>query len=268
MADSIDDELYTTRELAERMITTASPMLAGRKIYCPCDDFRSSEIVKALRERFNELRLEQLIASSYSPATLFTEEGGRVYVQTREGERVEERSTNCFGSDAWTYYRDSDVVVTNPPFSRLREFVGMLAKKSVDYFLIAPLTYLGTLQAAELIMHGKMFASEETRLVFFHSPSGGGGKQVANIFISSRKLWKSRPSPSLLDDYDFYDGTDIAVATTCSALPNYDGFIGAPITFAEAMPELYKIVGCKHNLFFRGRSVYARILIKKSKLQT
>lgn len=54
--------------------------------------------------------------------------------------------------------------------------------------------------------------------------------------LSSQKLWASRPSPPLIDDYDFYDGTDIAVATTCSALPNYDGVIGVPITFAKAMP--------------------------------
>lgn len=262
LGDPIDDELYTPRELTERMIAIAAPMLAGRKVYCPCDDFRISEIVKVLRERFDELRLNQLIATSYSPASLFTEEGGRVYRRTKSGESTLRRSVDCFGAEAASYYADSDVVITNPPFSRLREFVDKLTRIDVDYILIAPLTYLGTSQAAKLIARGKMFVSEENRRVFF-SPPGGGRKKVANIFASSRKLWESRPAPQLLDDYDFYEDTDIAVATARDVLPNYDGVIGAPVTFAESMPDEYKIVGYSHNLFFRGRNVFFRYLVKK-----
>lgn len=181
LRDPIDDELYSSRELAERMIAIAAPMLAGRKICCPCDDFRNSEIVKVLRERFDELRLNQLIATSYSPASLFTEEGGRVYRRTKSGESTLRRSVDCFGAEAASYYADSDVVITNPPFSRLREFVGKLTRIDVDYILIAPLTYLGTSQAAKLIMSRNMFASRENRQKLFFPPPRDGEESAERV---------------------------------------------------------------------------------------
>ena len=124
------DELYTRLEDIEAELAHYPGQFAGKVVYCPCDDWRRSQFVKFFRDRFKELGLKGLMATCHVPRDLFSTERAQWYEYDGEEERHgalegdgDFRSDECTGR-----MRRADVVVTNPPFSLFREFVGWLER--------------------------------------------------------------------------------------------------------------------------------------------
>ena len=129
--ESKDDEYFTLYEDAKAEISLYKEHLADQIVWCPCDDPARSQIVRYLMEHFDEFRIKRLVATGYDA------NGQKVFMDMRRRDAFvlddwEEWTEVCIDS-GWEEGVDRDipevdVVITNPPFSRFREFMEFLVK--------------------------------------------------------------------------------------------------------------------------------------------
>ena len=166
-----NDEFYTQWPDIEREMNAYleydPDMFRGKTILLPCDDPEWSNFTKFFALHFRDYGLKKLISTSYAPKsnasrpyyqpTLF-ERDNPAYDMTKSMERgrvfvLEEIDANAdgviniddlqwsylegdgdFRSDEVTALRDeADVVITNPPFSLFREFIGWLVDGEMKF---------------------------------------------------------------------------------------------------------------------------------------
>ena len=178
--DARQDEFYTQLPDIENELRHYRPHFKGKTVLCNCDDPYESNFFKYFALNFNKLRLRKLVATCYSgsPITgtqlsLFggeTEEERRtpykavvttVHDTTGEGgidmldvaelfrtgentiERLEGdgdfRSAECMA-----LLDEVDIVVTNPPFSLIREYITTLVERGKKFIVKARRTQSST----------------------------------------------------------------------------------------------------------------------------
>ena len=133
-----DDEWYTRYEDIAKEIPHYVHWLKGKVVYCPCDDPRKSRFYKYFKDNFSAFGLRGLITSHLeSPHSFWTEYNGKI-------EATHKLTGNgSFASpEVAPLFARADVVVTNPPFSLIPEFVKVLRTHKVKYLFIAPMTIL------------------------------------------------------------------------------------------------------------------------------
>ena len=147
------DEFYTTEESAGYLFQSiVLDDFAGKAVYCNCDG-PESEIWKWLKNRFSELKLKALYATKLV-------RGGRGVKTTFDGQQevVSELAGDgdCFSDECKKLLDECDVVVTNPPFSRLDDFLPMVLDHNKDFAIIANLMCLGRKSNLKLLLSGKI----------------------------------------------------------------------------------------------------------------
>ena len=127
------DEFYTQKWDIEQELTRYRKSLTGKAIYCNCDDPINSRFWKYFYRQFGFLQLKQLIATHYnmdgSPSYALIYRGGSDAAPNFDEnvEKIQLKGNGDFRSDECVeFLKQSDVVVTNPPFSLFREFVNQL----------------------------------------------------------------------------------------------------------------------------------------------
>ena len=113
-----NDEFYTRYEDIEKEMAYYTDALEGKVVYCPCDDYRWSNFVKYFKDNYEKLGLRGLIASNYDIG-----EGAYVYEYDGKVESIEV----WHGQGGYEEHADlrdrCDIVITNPPFSKFRDFI-------------------------------------------------------------------------------------------------------------------------------------------------
>lgn len=101
-----NDEFYTRFADVENELRHYAGLLAGKRIWCPCDS-EESVFWKFLSENFGELRLASLTATSRDQS------GGALLVARESGdcERMRITSGDMFSDECQQFLRDSDVVI-------------------------------------------------------------------------------------------------------------------------------------------------------------
>lgn len=127
------DEYYTTRETAERLLLNITTKhLQDKVVYCNCDG-PESKIYKLLKERFSMYKMKKLVATKY----VYNGHGVKTSFDGVH-ETIEEMSGDgsyrCQESE--DLLNDCDVVVTNPPFSKLNDYIPFVMQHDVDVVLI------------------------------------------------------------------------------------------------------------------------------------
>ena len=160
------------------------------------------------------------------------------------------RSTECID-----LLKQSDMVVTNPPFSLAREFVAELEKYDKQFIIIGDLNWITYKEIFPLIKDNKLWLGY-TKVKEFKQPDGtykkfGNKLWYTNVDTKKRhhKLetvyrWRKRKEkyPDLYPKYDNYDA--IEVGKVLQIPLDYDGTMGVPITFLDKFnPEQFKILG-------------------------
>ena len=117
-----NDEFYTRYEDIEKELIHYKDQLQGKIVYCPCDT-PESNFVKFFTDHFQEYGLKRLIATGYNEGgqgTYYRYDGKNLNVGRLEG-NGDFRSEECT-----QIMKDSDIVITNPPFSLFRQFIKWL----------------------------------------------------------------------------------------------------------------------------------------------
>lgn len=183
------------------------------------------------------------------------------------------RSTECVA-----LLKQADIVVTNPPFSLFREFVGQLMEHKKSLLVIGPKNAVTYKEIFPLIKDTKLWlgAGFANGNAYFSIPTGGGREFADGVYDASTGLVKFRnvgwftnldhgrrhqelPLMTAEDNmrfskhsdikgkktYDRYDNYDAIEVPFTDAIPSdYDGVMGVPISFLDKYnPDQFEIVG-------------------------
>lgn len=292
-----DDEYYTRYSDIQEEINHYEEFFPGKTVFCNCDDPFESAFCKFFLRNFNYLKLKRLICTSYSGSpvlgaqmSLFDEAGEELVnengyvmditeVPMKNGRGVSDddierllhskksgikklngngdfRSRECLD-----YLEQADLIVTNPPFSLFREYIGLLVETNKSFLIIARETSITYKDTFDFIVDGKAWYGY-THAKEFLRPDGttksfGNVTWLTNLDISKRHepLYTYRHySPELYDHYYNYDGINIV---NVSDIPvDYYGMMGVPLSFLNSWnPDEFELIGL-------GQSVPKKILHK------
>lgn len=286
-----NDEFYTRFEDINFEINLVEhgyhPLFKDKVVYCNCDDPEKSNFWKFFKTRFNGLKLKKLISTHYDQEEKFS------YKLEYDGERVIKSELDGNGdfrsSECVELLKESDIVVTNPPFSLYREFVALLTKYEKKFVIWANNNSVTYKEIFPLIKDNKMWLGYTcNKTLSFAVPEGyrydeketakiNDGKhygKVPAISVFTNLEIPKRHEPMLLSGsyekgskkgmfpkYDNYDA--INVDRVCDIPEDYDGVMGVPITFLDKYcPEQFEIVDINPHFF----SIVATGLLKPEQL--
>ena len=148
---SKSDEFYTQLSDIESELQHYISHFKNKVVYCNCDDPRISNFFKYFASNFKKLGLKKLIAACYREQLrdLFNmreDENGFFYEYTgTEGKKEKPSSADIVyfngdgdfrSSESIELLKQSDIIVTNPPFSLFREYVAQLVKYNKRFLII------------------------------------------------------------------------------------------------------------------------------------
>ncbi len=139
------DEFYTQLCDIERELQHYPNGFKGKTVYCNCDDPHISNFFRYFKDHFHELGLKRLIASCYKEQknNLFESYHGEHGCYCEYTGIEEQLTTIPFVGDgdfrsteSVNLLIQSDIVVTNPPFSLFREFVTQIVRYKKQFLII------------------------------------------------------------------------------------------------------------------------------------
>ena len=129
-----NDEFYTRLEDIEKELTNYKEYFKDKIIYCNCDDVEYSNFYKYFKDNFYELGIKKIIATNLSlNKTAYKTEfdSNSKEVRTQLCGNGDFRSEECI-----KLLQESDIIITNPPFSLFREYIAQLIKYNKDFLII------------------------------------------------------------------------------------------------------------------------------------
>jgi hypothetical protein len=251
-----NDEFYTRYEDISKEIQKGSngyrPFFKDKVVYCNCDDPERSNFWKYFKDVFDLLHLKKLIFTHYDPkgeSNYKFEYDGKKVVKTKLEGNGDFRSEECI-----ELLKQSDIVVTNPPFSLFREYIELLMKHNKKFAIIGNKNAITYKEIFPLIKDNKLWLGYSSPSKFI-TPGGEITNQVnglcrwyTNLDIPKRhepieSAWEYEKGKKLglYPKYDNYDA--INIDKVCQIPLDYDGVMGVPITFLDRYcPEQFEIV--------------------------
>lgn len=301
------DEFYTQLSDINNELQHYGHLFRGKTVLCNCDDPRVSNFFKYFSLNFERLGLKRLISTCYKSqdVDLFSHNTSEsacyiIYDGDKNGNHVpdpEEMDIKTFKGDGDFRSREcvellkqSDVVVTNPPFSLFREFVAQLVEYKKEFVIVAHQNALTYKEVFPLIRDGKMWLGygfkggagfflskyEDTATASSHKEGMirvSGVTWFTNMDIAKRHEPLDLYKHYTPEEYPKYDNYDAINVDKTSDIPcDYDGIMGVPITFFDKFcPEQFEILGMDdhrvpwlgHGPSINGVCKYRRLIIRR-----
>lgn len=303
---SKSDEFYTQYCDIERELQYYPDCFKDKVVYCNCDDPNVSNFFRYFVDNFQKLGLKKVIASCYkeSDIGLSNEQDQQTgfsceYMGSKDSMIITQfkgngdfRSKECVN-----LLVQSDIVVTNPPFSLFREFVSQIVQYNKQFLVIGNVNAITYKEIFDLIQrdkawlginlgrgisgfivpkHYELYGTEVSvnkdhqRII-----ATNGCLWLTNLDLEQRfedikltkKYWGNE------DKYPKYDNCDgVNVNRTQDIPKDYEGLMGVPITFLHKYnPEQFEIVKFRKgddgkDLRIKGKCPYFRILVRNKRL--
>lgn len=285
--DAKQDEFYTQLTDIEKELKHYKKHFRGKVVYCNCDDPRVSGFFHYFSYNFEKLGLKKLITTCYknSSRDLFSENDAEeavmlVYEGDKDGNNVPSvdeigvvklKGDGDFRSDeSIELLKQTDIVVTNPPFSLFREYINQLVSYDKKFLIVGNQNAITYKDVFPYIQENKIWLGYNNGDMSFKVPSYyesratrfwidetgqkwrslGNACWFTNLDISKRHedlvLYKTYNE----NDYPEYVNYDaIEVGTTKDIPCDYYGKMGVPITFLDKYnPDQFEILGSSRNL--------------------
>lgn len=283
------DEFYTQLIDIEKEMIHYTKHFRNKIVYCNCDNPEISNFWKYFYDHFKELGLRELYATFCGEGASFHRYDGENVVITQLQGDGDFRSEECI-----QILEQSDVVVTNPPFSLFREYISQLDSYNKDFLVISNINAITYKEVFPLIQANKVwlgvcFGRGISGFIVPDSYELYGTETMINengdrIISPNNCMWltsldnEKRHQPIELvkkyegneDAYPFYDNYyGINVNKTQDIPADYMGAMGVPITFLNKYdPEQFEIIKFRKgdddkDLRVNGKAPYFRILIKR-----
>ena len=310
-----NDEFYTQLCDIEKELSHYKEHFYGKTVLCNCDDPRVSNFFRFFALKFNEWGIKRLITTCYKnqDVDLFSQNTSEKavwldYYGNPNDETCTDFSTvevkhlkgdgDFRSKECIELLKQSDIVVTNPPFSLFREYVAQLVEYDKKFVIVGHQNAITYKEIFPLLKNNKIWlgygfkggaahfiSSYEDKAVAGNHKEGmirvSGVNWFTNLDIPKRHddlvLYKNY-SPEEYPKYDDYDA--ININKTSDIPQDYDGFMGVPITFLDKYnPEQFEIIdgigrysilnneetkkAGKYLSMINGKALYFRIIIKK-----
>lgn len=274
-----NDEFYTKIEDIDNELSLYTEELHNKIIYCNCDNPYKSNFVKYLINNFNRFNLKKLIATSYNKDGCGLKlEIDKKPIDKDYNSLIEELNNNGdFRSDECvSYLKQSDIVITNPPFSLFREYFAQLMKYKKKFIVI------GNINAFTYKDFFPYFKAEQIRvgrapylhsMKFFINQNSetkclGFTRWITNFDGKvPKKLSLSKQYYGNEDKYPKYDNYDAISIDKIADIPNdYNELMGVPVTFCDYFDKnRFQIIDKKNDLLLNGQNKFKRFIIKRKK---
>lgn len=279
-----NDNFRTRLEDVERELAHYPDAFRGKTVYLPADD-ADSAFWRYFEDRFDKLGLLRLIATRYAPT------GGSSFTEVTAGgvSTTPLTGTGDFRSpECLALLEQSDIVVTNPPFSLFREFVALLVDHEKNFLVLGGMNAVTYREVWSLIRGGQVWlgATSNSGEMQFNVPVGYARSRKhrfdaeGNLLIGVGVRWfttlehdRRHDRLDLTSTYDparypRYDNANAIEVSRVADIPaDYPGTMGVPLTFlAHHDPAQFEIVGYSGELpggkvRVDGQAKYDRILI-------
>ncbi|ANE35637.1 adenine-specific DNA methyltransferase (EcoRI methylase domain) [Campylobacter iguaniorum] len=307
------DEFYTPLSLIENELKNYKKQFEGKTILCNCDDPRVSNFFRYFVMQFESLGLKKVIATCYknnNPDLFSTEEtekavyleydGSIKYSREEDFEKIPCKELKGNGdyksSECIKFLDESDIVCTNPPFSKMKNFLPFLMEKNKKFLILGNLNHATWVETFPYFFENKVWCGYTDGHFWFQVPDsyeekstdykmvdGIKYRRMGNIcWFTNLEVAKRHEiletgkkfNPENYQKYDSYDAIDIGKNVDIPM--DYDGVMGVPITFlTKHNPEQFKLIGELHtgkgnpyDFAFpkvNGKNKYVRLLIQRRK---
>ena len=317
-----EDEFYTQLSDIEKELKHYKKHFKDKVVYCNCDDPRVSNFFHFFSYNFEKLGLKKLIATCYKSKDLdlFSQNNTEqaIYLEYNgdkngnfepDPEEIGIKHLNSDGDfrskECIELLKQSDIVVTNPPFSLFREYVSQLIEHDKKFVIIGHQNAISYKEIFKLIKENKIwlgfgFKGGAAHFINKHYEDyavAGDHKEgmirvsgvvwFTNLDISKRHddliLYKQYND----EEYPTYDNYDAINVNTTKDIPkDFKGVMGVPITFLDKYnPEQFEILGLSASAGYNkeivgipflgdkdarplinGKNTYARIFIRNKKI--
>ena len=305
-----NDDFYTTIEDISKEMNHYKKFLKGKTIFCPCDKVFNegrSEFVNYFTSLFHELGLKKVIFTQYNPHGVGYKSEWELekcgYKWEYNGEFEDNRfideseidfyplkGNGSFDSrECREIMKECDIVITNPPFSRLRDFINQIISLGKHFIVIGPENAITYKEIFPLIKQNKMWLGF-SKPSAFRIPVEEIDENNKSQFIKDGVVYQKfgnicwftnlehekrvekipltkRYTPEEYPHYDNYDAIDTNSVKKIPA--DYNGVIGVPITYLQHHnPNQFEIIKFRKgnddkDLTINGKCPYFRILIRK-----
>lgn len=139
-----NDEFYTRIEDIEKELRChlmyEPNTFKNKRILCPCDDYRHSKFVRWFEQNRESLR--------YRSVTSTCLEGRLQRIDGATGKvirfQVPEGGGDFSSETVRGLFAESDIIVTNPPFSLFRKFLAQIFEFGKEFLILAPLNSINS----------------------------------------------------------------------------------------------------------------------------
>lgn len=294
------DEFYTMLDDIALELKHYKTYFKDKVVFCNCDDPYESNFFKYFALNFNAFGLKKLIATCYNGSPIAGDELPLVFDMTDEepkktAYKVEISEVKDYNGDGAVNLADvqyliqndknvlsllkgngdfrspeciellkeSDIVVTNPPFSLFRDFVGMLVKYQKLFLIIGNTNSLASKEIFGFFQKDQIRTGYTNFNVgmFFMVPDSfekyhhiENGHKVARVSTSCwyTNLPVARHNEVIdlykyytPEEYPKYDNYDAINVDSYRNIPcDYYGIMGVPITFLDKFnPNQFELLG-------------------------
>ena len=297
-----EDEFYTQLQDIEFEVKNYKEHFKNQIVFCNCDDPFESNFFKYFALNFNSLGLKKLICTCYDSSPIIGEQlslldlNYKIEKNSKKAYRIEiteipdsnndgaiditdvefliknkkntlsllEGDGDFRSEDCIELLKESDIVVTNPPFSLFREYIEQLIKykkkfliignqnaityKEVFYHLMNNDFWLGFKSGDMSFKVPKYYEEKATR--FWIDDNGQKWRSMGNICWFTNLDISKRHEKLILykkynpEEYPKYDNYDAINVNKVADIPcDYDGVMGVPITFMDKYnPDQFRII--------------------------
>jgi hypothetical protein len=308
------DEFYTQLSDIESELTHYQKLFKNKVVFCNCDDPRNSNFFKYFAYNFEKLGLKKLITTCYKnqETDLFINEetekavfleyngdinGNKIPDAEEIGIKPLIGDGDFRSKESIELLKQSDIVVTNPPFSLFREYVEQLVKYEKKFLIIGNINAITYKEIFKLIKENKAWLGINMGrgISGFIVPNDyelfgtearideNGNRIVATnncLWLTNLDTFKRHEDIVLTKryygneiEYPKFDNYDAINVDKTQDIPmDYGGVMGVPITFLHKYnPEQFELIKFRKgndekDLSINGKCPYFRILIKNKKL--
>lgn len=268
-----NDEFYTRRVDVDAELVNYTSCFEGRVVYCNCDD-EGSAFKTYFVENFHALGLKGLYCSGIA-GECFDYDGSMMTVSKIDGD--------FRSSDSTKLLEQTDVVVSNPPFSFFREYMAQLLEYGKDFLVIGNKNAISYKEVFPALQDGRIRLGYTTPNIF-DTPTGPANLQgmcryFTTLSTPDKTIWT--PTASVNDrEYHCFDLYPALNVDKTSEIPcDHHGLMGVPITAIDRLdPSKFEIVDLiaryaviDHSYDVRGKQLteingkpkYSRLIINK-----
>ena len=271
------DEFYTLEKDVEDGVQHYAKVFKKKIVYLPCDGDDSS-FVSFFKSNFDNLGLKALCYSFHNPDN----PGEDYHVQYSGGEREDRWAGDAdfrTSSISQSLLKKCNIVVTNPPFSLLKDFIPWILQAKKKLLVVGNMNAACNRNVFPFIRDRKLWKGPRNKAWDFKFSSsyvnysakpssetinmGGivwftnlGGGKIPTVKLTAKYDASKYP---VLENYDA-----INVDRTADIPKDYNGKMAVPVSFfLRYNKRQFKIVDVLPVPILNGKNLYNRLIIQR-----